>query len=135
MANIFAFAEARGGELRKVALEAVTAARRLADSTGGEVHALLVGASGIASKAEQLAAHGADVVMVCEHEAFTNYNAEATAALAADRIGAGGYRAAVFATSAQGRDLAPRRVVVELPVVSVSEDCVIVSSMARSSEA
>ena len=50
MANIFAFAEARNGELRKVALEAVTAARTLADSTGGEVHALLVGAPGIAAK-------------------------------------------------------------------------------------
>lgn len=108
MANIFAFAEARGGELRKVALEAVTAARKLADSTGGEVHALLLGAPGIAQKAEQLAQHGADVVMVCENEGFTNYNAEAAAALAADRIGSGGYRAAVFATSAQGRDLAPR---------------------------
>jgi electron transfer flavoprotein alpha subunit len=47
-------------------------------------------------------------VLVCEHEGFTNYNAEATAALAADRIQSGGYRAAVFATSAQGRDLAPR---------------------------
>ncbi len=34
MANIFAYAEARGGELRKVALEAVTAARKLADATG-----------------------------------------------------------------------------------------------------
>lgn len=108
MANIFAFAEARGGELRKVALEAVTAARKLADSTGGEVHALLLGAPGVSQKAEQLAQHGADVVMVCENEGFTNYNAEAAAALAADRIGSGGYRAAVFATSAQGRDLAPR---------------------------
>ncbi len=108
MANIFAFAEARGGELRKVALEAVTAARKLADATGGEVHALLVGAPGIAQKADQLAQHGADVVMVCEHEGFANYNAEAAASVAAERIGAGGYRAAVFATSAQGRDLAPR---------------------------
>src|SRR5687767_8912040 len=108
MANIFAFAEARDGELRKVALEAVTAARRLPDSTGGEVHALLVGAPGIGSKAEQLGAHGADVVFICEHEAFTNYNAEATSRLASDRIGSGGYRAAIFATSAQGRDLAPR---------------------------
>ncbi|MGK2960816.1 MAG: electron transfer flavoprotein subunit alpha/FixB family protein [Gemmatimonadaceae bacterium] len=108
MANIFAFAEARGGALRKVALEAVTAARKLADSTGGEVHALIAGASGIAAKAEELAQHGADVVFVCENEGFTNYNAEAVAALVADRIGSGGYRAAVFATSAQGRDLAPR---------------------------
>ncbi|HUQ47637.1 MAG TPA: electron transfer flavoprotein subunit alpha/FixB family protein [Gemmatimonadaceae bacterium] len=108
MANIFAFAETRNGELRKVALENVTAARKLADATGGRVHALLVGAPGIASKAEQLAQHGADVVMVCEHAGFTQYNAEATAALAADRIKTGGFRAALFSTSAQGRDLAPR---------------------------
>ncbi|MDQ3243474.1 MAG: electron transfer flavoprotein subunit alpha/FixB family protein, partial [Gemmatimonadota bacterium] len=108
MANIFAFAEARGGELRKVALENVTAARKLADTTGGEVHALLVGGPGIASKAGQLGEHGADVVLVCEHEGFTQYNPEATTAIAAERIQEGGYRAAVFSTSAQGRDLAPR---------------------------
>ncbi|MEO5904098.1 MAG: electron transfer flavoprotein subunit alpha/FixB family protein [Gemmatimonadaceae bacterium] len=108
MANIFAFAEARNGELRKVALENVTAARKLADATGGQVHALLVGAPGIASKAEQLAQHGADVVLVCEHAGFTQYNPEATAALAADRIKSGSFRAALFSTSAQGRDLAPR---------------------------
>jgi len=108
MANILAFAESRNGELRKVALEAVTGARRLADATGGEVHALLVGAPGISSKAEQLAKYGADVVLVCEHDAFGKYNPEAAAALAADRIKSGGYRAAIFATSAEGRDLAPR---------------------------
>lgn len=108
MANIFAFAEARNGELRKVALETVTAARKLADATGGQVHALLVGEPGIASKAEQLAQHGADVVLVCEHAGFAQYNPEATSALAADRIKSGGFRAALFSTSAQGRDLAPR---------------------------
>jgi electron transfer flavoprotein alpha subunit len=47
-------------------------------------------------------------VIVCEDAAFTEYNPEATAALAADRIKSGGYRAAIFSTSAQGRDLAPR---------------------------
>ena len=108
MANILAFAEQRGGELRKVALENVTAARALADATGGEVHALLAGASGIAAKAEQLGKYGADVVLVCEHDALRDYNAEAVAALAADRIKSGGYRVAVFSTSAQGRDLLPR---------------------------
>ena len=41
MANVRVFAETRGDALRKVALEAVTAARALADSSGGgEVHAL-----------------------------------------------------------------------------------------------
>jgi electron transfer flavoprotein alpha subunit len=108
MANILAFAESRNGELRKAALESVTAARKLADATGGEVHALLVGAPGISTKAEQLAKYGADVVEVCEHDAFAKYNPEATSAIAAERIKSGGYRAAIFATSAEGRDLAPR---------------------------
>ena len=46
MANIFAFAESRGGALRRVAFEAVSAARALADASGGgEVHALLASAS------------------------------------------------------------------------------------------
>jgi electron transfer flavoprotein alpha subunit len=108
MANILAFAESRNGELRKVALEAVTAARKLADSTGGEVHALLIDAPGIGSKAEQLAKYGADVVLVTESDAFAKYNPEAASQIAADRLKTGGYRAAIFATSAQGRDLAPR---------------------------
>lgn len=108
MANIFAYAEARNGELRKVALETVTAARQLASAMGGEVHALLVGAPGIAAKSDQLAQYGADAVIVCEHAAFTQYNPEAAAALAAERIKSGVYRAAIFSTSAQGRDLAPR---------------------------
>ena len=108
MANILAFAESRGGELRKVALEAVTAARKLADATGGEVHALVVGAPGIASKAEQLGKYGADAVLVVEGAAFAKYNPEAVSAIAADRLKGGGYRVALFATSAEGRDLAPR---------------------------
>ena len=109
MATIFAFAESRGGELRKVAHEAVTAARQLADATGGgEVHALLVGAPGIDAHAASLGAHGADVVHLCEHAGFTHANPEAASALAAELLQRIGARAAVFPASAQGRDLAPR---------------------------
>jgi electron transfer flavoprotein alpha subunit len=109
MANTFAFAESRGGELRKVALEAVTVARMLADATGGgEVHALLIGAPGIAAKAELLGQYGADVVIAVEHPALALYSPEVAAATAAERIKSGGYRAAIFSASAQGRDLAPR---------------------------
>jgi electron transfer flavoprotein alpha subunit len=108
MPNFLAFAETREGELRKVAFETVTAARALADASGGgEVHALVAGGPGIAAAAQQLGAYGADVVLVCEHDAFAQYNADALTALAAERL-KGGYRAAIFATSAQGRDLAPR---------------------------
>jgi len=106
--NVLAVAESRGGDLRKVAFEAVTAARALAGAAGGEVHAVLVGAPGIASKAESLGRYGADVVAVAEHAAFADYNPEAFAALVADRVKAGGYRAVVLVASAQGKDLAPR---------------------------
>ena len=42
MPGIFAFAETRDGEIRKVAHEVVTAARTLADALGTEVHAVLL---------------------------------------------------------------------------------------------
>ncbi len=108
MAHVFAFAESRGGELRRAGLEAVTAARAVADSTGGQVHAMIAGAPGIAAQAAKLAAHGADVVLLLEHAGFANYNPEALAATIAARIGGGGYRAAFFSASAQGKDLTPR---------------------------
>jgi electron transfer flavoprotein alpha subunit len=109
MANVFAFVETRGTEVRKVGLEAVTAARMLAEkSGGGEVHALLLGPPGIAAKATQVGQYGADTVIVVEHPGLANYSPEVATATAADRIKSGGYRAAVFSTSAQGRDLAPR---------------------------
>ena len=109
MATMFAFAESRSGELRKVAFEAVTAARQAADASGGgEVHALVLGAPGIASKAGMLGRYGADVVTVVEHAGLERYNPEAAAATAAERLRAGSYRAGFFSASAEGRDLAPR---------------------------
>lgn len=109
MANMFAFAESRGGALRKVALETVSAARQAADATGGgEVHALLIGAPGIGAKAAALGRAGADVVVVVEHAGLARYSPEVFAATAAAQVKRGGYRGAFFAASAEGRDLAPR---------------------------
>lgn len=109
MADTFAFAESRGGELRKVALETVAAAFNAAQSTGGgSVTALLIGAPGIGAKAPALAKVGADTVIVVEHAGLERYSPEVFAATAAAQIRAGGFRAAFFAASVQGRDLAPR---------------------------
>src|SRR4029077_15333162 len=109
MANVFAFVETRGTDVRKVGLEAVTAARMLAEkSGGGEVHALLLRPPGTAAKGDPFGQYGADAVVVVEHAGLANYSPEVATATAADRIKSVRCRAAVFSTSAQGRDLAPR---------------------------
>jgi electron transfer flavoprotein alpha subunit len=109
MANVLVFAETRGTALRKVALEAVTAARAVADSSGGgEVHAVVAGPAGVAAAAQQLGAHGADVVYVAEHEGLSTFERESVASTVAERAEQGGYRAVLLGFSAQGRDLGPR---------------------------
>ena len=108
MSNILVYAESRGGDFRKVAYEAVTAGRTLADKVGGEVHAIVCGPPGISGKADQLAKYGADVVVVAEHPGFANYAREAVAATVAARAKSGGYRAVILGFTAQGRDLGPR---------------------------
>ena len=118
MATMFAFAESRSGELRKVAFEAVAAARKFTSAEGAEgtaegadgsqVHVLLAGPAGIGAKAEELGAYGANVVHVVEHDGLKHYDAESLAATAASLIKSTGARAAFFSASVEGRDLAPR---------------------------
>ena len=124
MSNVLAFAESRGGDLRRAALEAVAAARLIADATGGQVHALLFGTSGIgkhaAQHAAQLGAHGADSVVVVEHAGFSNNNPEAVSATIAARVTSGAYRSFVCAASATGKDIAPR-VAAKLGVPLISD--------------
>ncbi|MDB4884168.1 MAG: Electron transfer flavoprotein alpha/beta-subunit [Gemmatimonadetes bacterium] len=110
MANVLVFAETRGGALRKVALEAVTAARALADASGGgEVHAIVAGADGVGAAASaQLGAYGADVVIAVEHALLAQFERESIAATVAERSTQAGYRAVVLGFSTQGRDLGPR---------------------------
>jgi len=120
MANVLVFAETRGNALRKIAHEAVTAARQLADATGGgEVHAMVFGTSGVGSVAEHLGHHGADVVITVEHAGYTNFDRESVAATIAARAKSGAYRAVVLGFSAQGRDLGPRLAAkLDAPIVS-----------------
>ncbi len=109
MANILVFAETRANALRKVSLEAVTAARQLADATGGgEVHAIVFGTSGVGAAAEQLGQYGADVVVTVENAGYASFDRESVASTIAARAKSGSYRAVVLGFSAQGRDLGPR---------------------------
>ena len=108
MPNVLVFAETRGADLRKVALEATTAARAFVDANGGgEVHAFLAGPAAVAAKAEALGRHGADLVLICEHDGFERYAREALASTLAARAKSG-YRVVFIPFSSNGRDLAPR---------------------------
>ena len=133
MADVFAFAETRGGKLRKIALEAVTEARTIADETGAHVDAFVAGVPGVAGLAAELAKYGADTVIAAEHPALEKYNPEAVSAIVADRIRTGGYRVAIFPTSALGSDLAPRvaaklgvGLVTDVTGISLEGDAVVV---------
>jgi len=105
MAAILAVTEQRQGALRKVSLEAVAAARLVADAMGATVDAIVLGAGPIDGSAG-LGPAGADRVLNATHEGFGLYNPDGYAAAIAS-IGAR-YAAIVFAASATGRDLAPR---------------------------
>jgi electron transfer flavoprotein alpha subunit len=108
MAGILAIAEQRDGTLRKTSEEVVAAAAAVAEKLGGEVHALLAGPSGVSSAAAQLGKVGAAKVLVAEHDAFKQYNAEALSKLIADQIKKSNYDVVVFGGSSFGKDLAPR---------------------------
>ena len=120
MANVLVFAETRGGELRKLATEAVSVGRRLADATGGgEVHAIAAGPPGTAQKIQPLGSYGADVVIAVEHPAFATFERESIAATIAARAKSATYRAIVLGFSAQGRDVGPRLAVkLDAPIAS-----------------
>jgi len=105
--SLLVFVEQRDGQIKSTSLEAVSAARQLADAgAGGEVVAVIAG-RGTASP-ESLGAHGADRVLVADHDLFARYQAEGyTAAVVAAHAQVKA-AAILFAASAMGRDLAPR---------------------------
>jgi len=103
--RVLAVLETRGGRLRRVSREIVTAARQLADELGASVEAVLCAASDVPDAAS-MAAHGADTIVTLTNQAFHHYSPEGFAEAIGSRVQTA--RAAVFAATATGRDLAPR---------------------------
>lgn len=118
-ANVLALVEFRDGAVRRVSHEVLSAARKVADAVGGEVHALAIGPAGIADAAPELGRYGADRVRVVAHEAFEKYSPEGFTDAVAEVLRGGGYYAAFFAATAAGKDLAPRVAArLDLPLAS-----------------
>jgi electron transfer flavoprotein alpha subunit len=100
-------AEQRDGALRKISFELAATARKLADQSGDEVSAILLGA-GVEGLAAELGKYGVDKVFVGDNAALEPYVTEAHAAVAAKIIKDNDPAIVLFGASVQGKDLSAR---------------------------
>jgi electron transfer flavoprotein alpha subunit len=119
MATILTFAEQRDGRLRRASLETVSEARRLAG--GADVASVVVG-PGSEALAGELAAYGADRVVVFDDPALATYATEAWARALAQAIAEARPSVVLVPFTAIGKDLAPR--VAAKVGAGLASDCV-----------
>ncbi len=105
--GIMTIAEQRDGEIRKISYEIVSEARRLADKSGQQVTALLLG-SKVKDKAATLGHYGADQVLVAEDPLLEPYTTDAYVAVIAEVVKAQQPAILILGASFQGKDLAAR---------------------------
>ena len=96
--------------LNSSAYELLTAARELAAVSGGQICAVLIGAH-VRRFAEDLFAHGADKIYLCENEALEHFCDERYARILADLIALYGPDKFLVPATYQGRALAARTAV------------------------
>ena len=106
-AGIWVVAELFAGAVRRVTLELLATARRLAAERGEAVAAVLLGHD-VARHVELLAAHGADRVLLADDARLASYATEPYAAVLAAAIAAESPSAVLVPSTYVGRDLAPR---------------------------
>jgi electron transfer flavoprotein alpha subunit len=101
-------AETREGSARRITLEMLAEARRLADAKGGApVSAIVIGALA-GGEADRLAQHGADSVIQVEGAALEPYASEAHAEAVRLAVESAKPDVLFFGATSRGRDLAPR---------------------------
>ncbi|MBN2319572.1 MAG: electron transfer flavoprotein subunit alpha/FixB family protein [Acidobacteria bacterium] len=117
--GILVFIEEREGKVKKTSLEALAAARKLADQLQEPVTAIRVG-SGDAS--ENLAHYGADKIQCVKHELLASYSTEGFCTAVAEAAKQVEPRFILGTASAMGRDLMPR--VAARLGVGLAQDCI-----------
>src|SRR6267378_5970217 len=104
---ILVFAESSGSEFRKSAFEAITEARRLADLSKTDVHALSIGHR-IKDQASSLGKFGADKVSIADDESLKLYHPDFYRQIALDLAKKINPRVILLPATSTGKDLAPR---------------------------
>jgi len=120
-ARIAVLAEAKDGAVRKIALEMLAEARRLAGVSGGEVDAIVLG-SVPAEESTRLAQHGADRILQVEGDFLEPYATEASAEAVRVAVEHGKPETLLIGATAHGKDLAPK--VAARLRVGLASDCV-----------
>jgi electron transfer flavoprotein alpha subunit len=104
---ILVFAESSAGEFRKSAFEAVTEARRLADISRAEVHALCIGHR-IRDPAGSLGKFGADKISLADDESLKLFHPDFYRQIALDLARKTNPSIILLPATSSGKDLAPR---------------------------
>ncbi len=104
--GVWTFAEQRNGKLLDVSLEMLGAGRKVADKLGCELSAVLIG-NNVAGLADELAAYGADKVLLAESPVLEVFRTDAYATVMADLINAKKPEILLIGGTTFGMDLAP----------------------------
>jgi electron transfer flavoprotein alpha subunit len=108
MANgILIFGEVRGGALKTITRELVTAANQLSQSGGGPVSLALVG-EGVDAAVGEAKAFPVANVFTAKHALLAHYSSQAYAAALAEVVKASGANVVLFGATTEGRDLSAR---------------------------
>ncbi len=105
--GVWVVAEQRNGEVHGVTFELLGKGRELADTLGVPLGAVLLG-SGVLEIADDLVAHGADIVYVVDEPALTNYQDEPYSAIVAELIVRHKPEIVLTGATSTGRSLIPR---------------------------
>lgn len=105
--SVLAVAEQRDGVFRKVTYETLSEGKRIAESLGTELVALVLG-SNIESSAGELGKYGAEKILVAEHEALAEYLTDQYTKVAAEAIAKEDPAVVILGASTLGKDLSAR---------------------------
>ena len=104
--NILVYFEVRDGQIKKSSLEAASAAKKLAEKTGGEVTGLFIGKN-IADAAKTAGRAGVRKAVAVDGDAFAKISNSLYAKAAAETAKNMKADAVFFSATAMGKDIAP----------------------------
>lgn len=105
--GVWVFAEQREGSLQKVSLELLGEGKKIADKLGVKLTAILLGHK-VGELAKELAAFGADEVLVADSELLANYTTDGYTKVICDLVHERKPEILFIGATFIGRDLGPR---------------------------